>query len=150
MNLKLATLAAALVCSCNLAFADGHTTSFPEGASVAFLNINDGDVVSSPVTVQFGLTGMGVAPAGITEKENVGHHHLLINRAPFGEGEYGAEEWEYGIANDDNNRHFGGGQTEVTLDLEPGSHTLQMVLGDHSHVPFGPELTTAQITIVVE
>ena len=150
MNMKLTTLAAALVCSCTFAFADGHKTSFPEGASVAFLNVSDGDTVTSPVTIQFGLTGMGVAPAGITEKENVGHHHLLINRAPFGEGEYGDEEWDYGIASDDNHRHFGGGQTEVTLDLEAGTHTLQMVLGDHSHVPFGPELATAQITIVVE
>ena len=139
---------AVLAASTTLALADGHKTPFPEGASLYFVNIADGDTVSSPVTIQFGLSGMGVAPSGVTEKENVGHHHLLINRKPFGEGD--DEEWEYGIANDDNHRHFGGGQTEVTLDLPAGTHTLQMVLGDHSHVPFGPELTTAQITITVE
>ena len=139
---------AVLAASTTLALADGHKTPFPEGASLYFVNIADGDTVSSPVTIQFGLSGMGVAPSGVTEKENVGHHHLLINRKPFGEGD--DEEWEYGIANNDNHRHFGGGQTEVTLDLPAGTHTLQMVLGDHSHVPFGPELTTAQITITVE
>lgn len=150
MYLKLTTLAAAIFCSSTLAFADEHKTPFPEGASLSFINISDGDVVTSPVTIQFGLSGMGVAPAGVTEKENVGHHHLLINRAPFGEGEDGTEEWEYGIASDENHRHFGGGQTEVTLDLPAGTHSLQMVLGDHSHVPFGPELATDQISIVVE
>ena len=130
--------------------ADDHKTAFPDGASLYFVGIENGDTVSSPVTVRFGLSGMGVAPAGVTEKENVGHHHLLINRPPFGEGEDGAEEWEYGIIADDNHRHFGGGQTEVTLELPAGEHTLQMVLGDHSHVPFGPELATDQITIKVE
>ena len=143
--------AAALIMSCaTMSIADGHKTPFPEGATLYFSGIADGDTVSSPVTIRFGLSGMGVAPAGVTEKENVGHHHLLINRAPFGEGEDGAEEWDYGIANDDNHRHFGGGQTEVVLDLPAGEHTLQMVLGDHSHVPFGPDLATDQITIVVE
>lgn len=132
------------------AAADGHKTSFAEDASLYFVDLKDGDTVSSPVVVRFGLSGMGVAPSGIDDKENVGHHHLLINRAPFGEGEEGAEEWEYGIINDDNHRHFGGGQTEVSLDLPAGTHTLQLVLGDHAHVPFGPELTTEQITIKVE
>lgn len=144
-------LATALVLGTStLAFADGHKTAFPEGASLYFVGLEDGAKVSSPVTVRFGLSGMGVAPAGVSEKDNVGHHHLLINRPPFGQGEDGAEEWEFGIVSDDNHRHFGGGQTEVTLDLPAGTHTLQMVLGDHSHVPFGPELSTAQITITVE
>jgi hypothetical protein len=144
-------MAAALVLgSTTLTLADDHKTAFAEGASVYFIGISDGDTVSSPVTVRFGLSGMGVAPAGISEKENVGHHHLLINRPPFGQGEDGQEEWDYGIAADENHRHFGGGQTEVTLDLPPGEHTLQMVLGDHAHVPFGPEMSTDQITIKVE
>ncbi|MEM7318732.1 MAG: DUF4399 domain-containing protein [Pseudomonadota bacterium] len=136
--------------SATLGTADEHKTPYPDGASVYFVGLSDGDTVSSPVTVQFGLSGMGVAPAGITEKENVGHHHLLIDRPPFGQGEDGAEEWDYGIINDDNHRHFGGGQTEVVLELPAGQHTLQMVLGDHAHVPFGPELTSDRITIVVE
>lgn len=146
----LGTAAIAVIGSATLALADDHKTPYPEGASVYFLGLADGDTVSSPLTVRFGLSGMGVAPAGVTEKENVGHHHLLIDRPPFGEGEDGAEEWEYGIAADDNHRHFGGGQTEVMLELPAGEHTLQMVLGDHSHVPFGPDLATDRITIIVK
>lgn len=124
-------------------------TPAPEGASVYFVNLADGDTVSAPVTVVFGLTGMGVAPAG-TEKEMTGHHHLLIDRPPLGEGPDGAEELEYGLPADDNHVHFGGGQTEVTLDLAPGEHTLQLVLGDHSHVPHDPPVTSEVITITVE
>ena len=150
MKRMLGVAAALLLGNATMAIADGHKTAFPEGASVYFVGIENGDTVSSPVTIRFGLSGMGVAPAGVTEKENVGHHHLLVDRPPFGKGEDGAEEWEFGIAADDNHRHFGGGQTEVTLDLPAGEHTLQMVLGDHSHVPFGPELSTDQITITVK
>ena len=139
-----------LIAGATFALADGHKTPFPEGAKLYFVNLSDGDSVSSPVTIQFGLSGMGVAPAGVSEKENVGHHHLLVNRAPLGEGPDGADEWEYGLPADDNHIHFGGGQTEVTLDLPAGTHTLQMVLGDHSHVPFGPDLATNVISITVE
>ncbi len=124
-------------------------TPSAEGATVYFIGLEDGATVTSPVTVRFGLTGMGVAPAG-TEAEATGHHHLLVNRAPFGEGEFGAEEFTLGIPNDDNNRHFGKGQTEVTLDLPPGEHTLQLVLGDAGHVPHVPPVMSAQITITVE
>ncbi len=147
---SLGLMAAFALSIATAAMAEEHKSAVPDGAKLYFVGLASGDTVSSPVTVRFGLSGMGVAPAGVTEKENVGHHHLLINRAPFGEGADGAEEWEYGIASDDNHRHFGGGQTEVTLDLPPGEHTLQMVLGDHSHVPFGPELATNQITITVK
>ena len=124
-------------------------TPAPEGASVYFANLADGDTVSSPVTVVFGLSGMGVAPAG-TEKENTGHHHLLIDRPPLGEGEDGADELGYGLPSDGQHRHFGGGQTEVTLELAPGEHTLQLVLGDHGHVPHDPPVTSPVITITVE
>lgn len=121
----------------------------PEGASVYFINLKDGAKVSSPVLVQMGLKGMGIAPAGV-EKEGTGHHHILIDRPPLGQGEYQEEEWEYGIAMDYNHRHFGKGQTEVLLELEPGKHTLQMVFGDMYHIPFGPQMTTEVITITVE
>ena len=147
---SIALMGGLLVASTGIAMADGHKTPFPEGAELYFVNIADGDTVSSPVKVQFGLSGMGVAPAGVTEKENVGHHHILLNRPALGEGPDGAEEWEFGLPADDNHIHFGGGQTEVTLDLPAGTHTLQMVLGDHSHVPFGPELATDVITITVK
>lgn len=128
-------------------FAQG--TPAPEGAAVHFVGLEDGDTVTSPVTLYFGLSGMGVAPAG-TEAENTGHHHLLLNRAPFGEGEFGAEELVLGIPNDDNHYHFGGGQTQFTLDLPPGEHTLQLVLGDAGHVPHDPPIVSDVITITVE
>lgn len=142
----IATLVAPLVLSAGMVMAQGVSES-PEGASVYFVNIADGDTVSSPVTVIFGLSGMGIAPAG-HEIDNTGHHHLLINRPPFGEGE--ADEMDFAIMNDDNHRHFGGGQTEVTLDLPAGEHTLQMVLGDWSHVVHTNPVMSEQITITVE
>ena len=124
-------------------------TPAPEGAKVYFANLEDGAVVSSPVKVIFGLSGMGVAPAG-TEKENTGHHHILIDRPPLGEGPDGAEELNYGLPADDNHKHFGGGQTEVSLDLAPGQHTLQLVLGDLNHIPHDPPVVSDVITITVE
>lgn len=137
----------AVALSAAMALAQG--TPAPEGASVYFIGIEDGDTVSSPVEIRFGLSGMGVAPAG-TEKENTGHHHLLIDRPPLGEGEYGAEELELSLPSDENHRHFGGGQTEVTVDLPPGQHTLQLVLGDAAHVPHVPPVASEVITITVE
>ena len=127
----------------------GVTTPSPDGASVYFVSPKDGDIVSSPVTVVFGLRGMGVAPAG-TEKENTGHHHLLIDRPPLGEGEDGADELAYGLPSDENHLHFGGGQTETTLELAPGEHTLQLVLGDAGHVPHARPIMSDVITIRVE
>jgi hypothetical protein len=124
-------------------------TPAPQGAEVYFVGLEDGATVSSPVTVVFGLKGMGVAPAG-TEKEGTGHHHLLIDRPALGEGPDGADELEYGIPADESHRHFGGGQTQITLDLAPGTHTLQLVLGDHNHVPHDPPVTSDVIEITVE
>jgi len=124
-------------------------TASPEGAMVYFISPTDGATVSGPVKVVFGLSGMGVAPAG-TEKDGTGHHHLLIDRPALGEGEFGAEEFELAISADDNHKHFGGGQTETTLDLASGTHTLQLVLGDAGHVPHEPAVTSSVITITVE
>lgn len=139
-------LAAALLAIPVTAWAE--TPSAP-GAALYFVNLSDGDTVSSPVKIVFGLSGMGVAPAG-TEKEMTGHHHLLIDRPPLGEGENGAEELVNGLPADDHHKHFGGGQTEVTLDLAPGPHTLQLVLGDHGHVPHDPPVVSDVITINVK
>ena len=105
--------------------------------------------VKSPVKVIFGLSGMGVAPAGV-EKAKTGHHHLFINRAPFGEGEDGAEEANANIPADDNHKHFGGGQTEMMLELPAGKHTLQMVLADQNHIPHNPPVVSPVISITVE
>lgn len=144
---RLTMLAAAGVLYAGLASA--QQTPAPEDATLYFIAPEAGATVSSPVAVRFGLSGMGVAPAG-TEQANTGHHHLLIDRPPFGEGEYGAEELTLAVPNDDNHRHFGGGQTEITLDLPPGEHTLQLVLGDHGHVPHDPPVMSEVISITVE
>ena len=129
------------------AFAEG--TPAPDGAMVYFINLNDGQTVQSPFKVQFGLKGMGVAPAGI-EKKHTGHHHLFINRPPLGEGEDGADELVNGIPADENHVHFGGGQTETTLELPPCKHTLQLVLGDMGHVPHDKPVVSDVITVTVK
>lgn len=111
--------------------------------SVYFVNLADGDTVTSPFRVVFGVSGLGVAPA-LTDKEMTGHHHLLIDT------ELTAEEMEYAIPNDDQHRHFGGGQTEVVLELPPGEHTLQLNFGDLNHEQFDPPILSDRITITVE
>ncbi len=125
----------------------GETPSAP-GATVYAINLENGATVQSPVTVIFGLAGMGVAPAGV-EKEATGHHHILLNRAPFGEGADDAELIANGIPSDENHLHFGGGQTQASLDLPAGTHTIQLVLGDHFHVPHNPPVVSDVITITV-
>ena len=101
----------------------------------------DGARVTSPVQVVFGLSGMGVAPAGI-EKENTGHHHLLIDVSAL-------PQPGMPIPADAYHRHFGGGQTETLLELEPGQHSLQLLLGDHGHIPHSPPLASETIHITV-
>ncbi len=118
-------------------------TAAPAGASVYFINIKDKDTVTSPFKVQFGLTGMGVAPAGV-EKEKTGHHHLLID------AKLSDDEAKAPVAMDAQHMHFGGGQTETTLTLPPGQHTLQLVLGDWSHIPFSPLVASPVITVTVK
>ncbi|CTQ56553.1 hypothetical protein LP7551_05113 [Roseibium album] len=118
-------------------------TPAPEGAKVYFINLKDGDTVQSPVSIQFGLAGMGVAPAG-TEKEHTGHHHVIIDETLAG------DELNESIPADDNHKHFGGGQTETSIELSPGQHTLQLVLGDWSHIPHDPPVMSEQITITVK
>ncbi len=110
-------------------------------ATVYFININDGDVVESPVFIQFGLSGKGVAPAGIA-KENTGHHHLLINVDDL--------DLSKPIPSSKNHLHFGGGQTETSIDLPPGKHELQLLLGDMYHVPHSIPLISEKITILVK
>jgi len=116
-------------------------TTSPAGAKVYIVSPKDGATVKGPVTVVFGLTGMGIAPAGI-QMENTGHHHLLIDTdLPANVG--------MPLPATDNIKHFGKGQTETTLDLKPGKHTLQLVLGDHLHIPFLPVVASQKITITV-
>ncbi len=117
-------------------------TPAPAGAGVYFISPASGEVVKSPVTVKFGLKGMGVAPAGI-DRPNTGHHHLLINVTKL-------PTMESPIPADANHKHFGGGQTETSVELAPGTHTLQLLLGDMNHIPHDPPLLSDRITITVE
>ena len=131
------TMLASLIISTN-SFA---ATSISSDANVYIISPANGAVVSSPVTVMFGLTGAGVAPAGI-DKKNTGHHHLIIDAATPGNGKK--------IGKDANHKHFGGGQTQATIKLKPGKHTLQLVLGDQSHVPHNPAVISKTIEITVK
>jgi hypothetical protein len=114
----------------------------PEGARVYFIDLADGAKVSSPFVVRFGLFGMGVAPAGI-KLPNTGHHHLLIDAAL-------PEDLSAPLPMTDNYRHFGGGQTEVGLELPKGEHTLQLMLGDYLHIAHEPPVVSEVITVIVE
>jgi hypothetical protein len=116
-------------------------TPAPAGAQVYFVAPQDNATVSNPVTVKFGLKGMGVAPAGIAF-DNTGHHHLIIDAALPG--------LDAPIPADANHVHFGKGQTETTIELAPGKHTLQLLLGDHLHMPHDPPVASKRITIVVK
>ena len=118
-------------------------TPSPAGAKDYFINLKDGDTVSSPFLVQFGLSGMGVAPTGV-EKPNTGHHHLLIDAAPLTE-----EQMKEPLPVDDSHKHFGGGQTETMVTLPEGKHTLQLLLGDWTHIPHVPPVMSEPITITV-
>ena len=113
-----------------------------EGAQVYIISPADGDVVSGPVTVKFGLKGMGVAPAGISYP-NTGHHHLLVDAETL-------PPLNQPIPTDHHHRHFGKGQTETTVELEPGTHTLQLIFADMSHIPHDPVVVSEKITITVK
>lgn len=116
-------------------------TPSPAGARVYFIEPKNGAEVTSPVAVKFGIEGMEVVPAG-TEKANSGHHHVLIDTKLTDLGSP--------IPADDNHKHFGKGQTEATLDLKPGKHTLQLVLGDQNHIVHDPVVQSDVITITVK
>jgi hypothetical protein len=109
-------------------------------AKLYFISPQNGETIQGPVTIRFGLTGMGVAPAGV-EKEKTGHHHLLVDT--------GLPKMDEPIPTDDKHRHFGGGQTEATITLPPGQHTLQLLLGDWTHIPHKPAVMSEKITITV-
>ena len=111
------------------------------GAKVFFIEPKNGAEVTSPVALKFGIEGMDVQPAG-TEKEHSGHHHELIDTT--------LTDLANPIPADDNHKHFGKAQTEASLELKPGKHTLQLVLGDHNHIPHDPVVQSDVITITVK
>ena len=133
------------VCTGSVAAQDTpmQRTAAPEGASAYIQSPAAGAQISSPVTVRFGLRGIGVAPAGV-QLPNTGHHHLLID--------VGAAEmpsFDLPLPATDQVVHFGLGHTETQIELAPGQHTLQLVLGDHLHRPHSPPVTSETITITV-
>lgn len=117
-------------------------TPAAEGAEVFFISPAEGATVSNPVTFQFGLRNKGVAPANV-EWPNTGHHHMFINVDPM------TLDMNEGIPATENILHFGGGQTEVTLDLPAGTHTFWLLLGDHNHVPHDPPVVSAPLTLTI-
>jgi len=139
-------IAAALILAAPLASAQTpaaavERTASPPGAEVYIISPKDRATVHSPVHVQFGLKGMGVAPAGV-KFDNTGHHHLLVDTdAPA--------DLAAPLPVTDKILHFGKGQTEAQVPLSPGKHTLQLLLGDQNHVPHNPPVISKKITITV-
>ncbi len=137
----VAIAAVALASIATIAWAADRTPA-PAGAEAYIISPRDGATVKSPVTIEFGLKGMGVAPAGV-KFENTGHHHLLIDTDVLA-------DLNAPLPTSDNVRHYGKGQTEATIDLKPGKHTLQLVLGDDKHTPHNPPVMSKKITITVK
>lgn len=141
MRASLAVLAIAAAAFALPAFPSDRSPS-PAGAEAYIISPKDGTKVKSPVLVQFGLKGMGIAPAGV-KLENTGHHHLLVDTDV-------PENLDAPLPTvADKVLHFGKGQTETSLNLAPGKHTLQLVLGDENHVPHQPIVASKKITITV-
>lgn len=116
-------------------------TAAPADAKVYFISPANGATVTGPVKVQFGLSGMGVAPAGV-QTEGTGHHHLLVDNPTV--------DLSAPLPASEQVLHFGKGQTETTLTLKPGEHTLQLVFGDWKHQAFNPTLASDKITLTVK
>lgn len=116
-------------------------TASTDGATAFFITPTNGATVSNPIDVEFGLDGMEVVPAGVNEPHS-GHHHLLIDTE--------LPTLNQPIPADANHIHFGDGSTTTQINLEPGEHTLLLLLGDHLHVPHDPPVTSPTIVITVE
>jgi len=121
--------------------ADLPRSPAPEDAELYFISPQDGATVAPALTVRFGLRGMGVAPAGI-DAPNTGHHHLLIDLEQLPPLDMPLPANEHVV-------HFGAGQTEAAITLTPGTHTLQLMLGNHLHIPHNPPVVSEKITIMV-
>jgi len=134
------SLAALATASLTLAPAAAAGTPSPPNAEAYIIWPPDGAVIAGgKLWVRMGLRNMGVCPKGV-ELPNVGHHHLLIDTELSTDGQ---------IPSDRNHLHFGAGETEARIELPPGKHTLQMLLGDHNHIPHDPPVHSRKITITV-
>ena len=124
------------------AFGNELVSKSPTDAKVYFIEPTDGQTVPQKFKIKFGLSGMGVAPAG-TNHEKTGHHHVLID------GEI-LPDMSKPLPSTDIIRHFGGGQTETELVLPAGKHTLQLLLGNYAHIPHDKPVLSKKITITVK
>ena len=140
MNRMLLVLGASVLAAA--AFAQDRAPA-PAGAEVYFIAPHNGATVHGPVTVKFGLKGMGVAPAGV-KFDNTGHHHLLVDT------DLSTLKLDSPLPASDKVLHFGKGQTETTVTLAPGKHTLELLFADYQHIPFDPALHSRKITITVK
>ena len=140
MSFYTTLVASSLLFTATICWADMPRSASPVGAQAYIVSPQSGAVVSSPVTVVFGLKGMGVSPAGV-ERENSGHHHLLVDaqELPAVNVPMGAQV-----------KHFGGGQTQTQLELSPGVHSLQLILGNHLHIPHDPVVVSEVVTITIK
>jgi hypothetical protein len=137
---RMALACAALAVLPAAALAQGKAA--PKDALLYIIYPEDGATVKGPFWCRFGLRNMGVAPAG-SDFPDTGHHHLMIDaNDPIDPNQP--------IPHDKTHLHFGGGETEARLDLPPGKHTLQLLLGDSNHFPFNPPLISKKITITVK
>ena len=112
----------------------------PAGARVFIVSPEDGATVSSPVRVVFGAEGIDVVPAG-EKNDRGGHHHLLVDTD--------LADASVPIPADAQHIHYGQAQTEATIELAPGTHTLQLVMGDYLHIPFDPVIASPKISVTV-
>lgn len=124
-----------LVCGSTL----GGPTHSPGGAELYFVDLKDGATIPTKVVIRFGLRGMGIAPAA-EDRENTGHHHLLIDAE--------LPSLDQPILNDANHLHFDAGETEAEITLAPGTHTLQLLLGDKDHIAHNPPVMSLRIRVV--
>ena len=138
--MRMFAIAPALILAATLAAAQERTPS-PPGAKVAILSPRNGANVTNPVVVKFDIKGMTLAPAG-TREPNTGHHHLLIDTGP-------PADLSKPLPATDKILHFGKAQTETTVTLPPGKHTLELLLADGNHIPHNPPVMSKKITITV-
>lgn len=142
MNFFVSATLATLITFSVSAFSEVSTSAPVEKASVYFIEPADGQLLAKEFKVVFGLSHMGVAPAG-TQRDNTGHHHLLIDTDTL-------PNLTQPLPATEKIKHFGGGQTETMLTLAPGTHTLQLLLGNYAHIPHSKPLLSKKITITVE
>ena len=142
-NIVFSVAFALLLITSQIGYASELISKSPQGAKVYFIEPVDGQTLSGEITVKFGLSGMGVAPAGI-DVDNTGHHHLLINLA-----DDQLPDMTQTLPSNDNVKHFGKGQTQTTIQLEPGEYTLQLLLGNYLHIPHDPPVMSEKISVIV-